>query len=397
MNTHEPNADRTEQVVSALLSAAGKAPVPPDEAFLDRLSGETKNAFIAASARRSKRFRGLRIMQARTLKWLIPAAAAAAIVLGVSFRPGQDRRGAGPGVAWAEVANSFQRARTVQFTFSRLTADARVLESGRISFKEPDLIRTEAYGKIYIGSVRGGGKVLVLMPETRQAVLQTIPGESGQQENMYEEILRLMGEGAEPIGTETLDGKQLMTFKNSCRNAKLWADPQTRLPVRIEMPRGAAKPGMDVITDFVFDTPLDDSLFSTAVPEGYRLMPVSAEPILARTTAAYALKKLAAPLLKYARDHNEQFPKALGELEPYGITARDLVNPGRPGQSPGYVYIRPSSRKGAMSIVVYEAYDRWDGGVNVLYMDGHVARINDESELKRQLAAAPQHSEEPAE
>ncbi len=55
MSSHEHNNDRTEQVVSTLLSAAGKAPVPPDEAFLERLSGETMKAFIAASAQRPKR------------------------------------------------------------------------------------------------------------------------------------------------------------------------------------------------------------------------------------------------------------------------------------------------------------------------------------------------------
>ena len=76
MSSHEHNEDRTEQVVSTLLSAAGKAPVPPDEAFLDRLSGETVKAFIAASAQRPKRSRGYRIMYSRTLKWLVPAAAA---------------------------------------------------------------------------------------------------------------------------------------------------------------------------------------------------------------------------------------------------------------------------------------------------------------------------------
>jgi hypothetical protein len=93
MSRHEHNEDRTEQVVSTLLSVAGKDPVPPDEAFLARLSGETVKAFIAASAQRPKRFRGYRIMHSRTLKWLIPMAAAAAVIVAVGLWPERGVRG----------------------------------------------------------------------------------------------------------------------------------------------------------------------------------------------------------------------------------------------------------------------------------------------------------------
>ncbi len=410
MSSHKHNEDRTEQVVSTLLSAAGKAPVPPDEAFLDRLSGETMNAFIAASAQRPKRFRGYRIMQTRTLKWLIPAAVAAAIILGVSLWPGKGGRGLGNGVAWADVVNSFQQAGTVQLTVLKLSADGKILERGTMFFKEPDFFRTEAYGKVYIGNMRAGGKVLVLIPETKQAILQSIPGDQGNQENMYEEILKFMSEGAEPIGLEMLDGKQAAVFRNQSRgNAKVWADPQTHLPIRIEMgydttPQGdpdrrpvAAKRGMDVITDFVFNAALDDSLFDLTPPAGYRLAPVSAEPLLARTTTMYALRKFAVPLLRYAAEHKEQFPKDLSELEPYGIAAQDLVNPARPEQSPGYVYIRPTSMKDPQLIVMYEGYDKWDRGVNVLYLDGHVEHVNDEPRFLKQLEfTKKQNAETPA-
>jgi hypothetical protein len=117
MSSHEHNEDRTEQVVSTLLSTARKAPVPPDEAFLERLSGETVKAFIAASAQRPKRFRGYRIMQRKTLKWLVPVAAAAAVVVAVGLWPerGGNGRPGGSGRVYAlsDVPALMDGARTL--------------------------------------------------------------------------------------------------------------------------------------------------------------------------------------------------------------------------------------------------------------------------------------------
>jgi len=138
MSTHEHNEDRTEQVVSTLLSAAGKSPVPPDEAFLERLSGETVKAFIAASAQRPKRFRGYRIMHSRTVKWLAPLAAAAAVIVAVGLWPS----GNGRGVVLADVIQRLRSAHTVtcRTTFS---TNGQIVGSANYMFWGDHLVRTE--------------------------------------------------------------------------------------------------------------------------------------------------------------------------------------------------------------------------------------------------------------
>jgi len=199
------------------------------------------------------------------------------------------------------------------------------------------------------------------------------------------------------MGTETLDGKEALVFWIPSRITKVWVDPQTHLPIRIEKGAGPIKRsfsdhesmvrqyGMWATTDFVFDAPLDDSLFSLTPPDDYQLAPVSAVPELASTTTVYAMMKFGYPLAQYAEDHQQQFPQDLSELKAYGIRDQDLVNPSRPEQSPGYVYLRPANMDHPEAIVMYEAYDQWDRGVYVLYLDMHARFLNDEARFLKEL------------
>ena len=50
----------------------------------------------------------------------------------------------------------------------------------------------------------------------------------------------------------------------------IWVDPQTRLPVQVEITGKAGdKPFHSTIRDFELDPKLDDSLFSQEPPQGY--------------------------------------------------------------------------------------------------------------------------------
>ena len=77
----------------------------------------------------------------------------------------------------------------------------------------------------------------------------------------------------EELGEQEIDGQRVIGFraKHPKVEITIWADPETALPVRIEQIQGQ----MQVICkNLKFDVPMDESLFSMDVPEGYTLQQV---------------------------------------------------------------------------------------------------------------------------
>ncbi|HVP13647.1 MAG TPA: hypothetical protein VMV94_20905 [Phycisphaerae bacterium] len=84
--------DRTDEREALFFSAAGQEAAPPDEAFLKQLREQSTEAYMAAAAEVPPPARRYRIMNAKTLKWFLPIAAAAAIVLlAVGSWPGETK------------------------------------------------------------------------------------------------------------------------------------------------------------------------------------------------------------------------------------------------------------------------------------------------------------------
>ena len=94
----------------------------------------------------------------------------------------------------------------------------------------------------------------------------------------------------------------------------------------------------------------------------------------------------------HAKDNQGAWPESLEVLvQQKRISAKLLVNPIRPQRKPAYLYIKPRAPRGKVPpqrILVYEAYDQWPGGINVLFVDGHVALLSREAELHRHLREA---------
>lgn len=72
---------------------------------------------------------------------------------------------------------------------------------------------------------------------------------------------------------------------------------------------------------------------------------------------------------------------------------RAMVNPARPQLKPGYLYVKPPQpfgrlRNAGQRLLVYEAFDKWPGGVNVLFADGHVEWIDDQAKFEKLLKEA---------
>jgi hypothetical protein len=118
------------------------------------------------------------------------------------------------------------------------------------------------------------GQILTLVSETKEAVYIDI--KDWQSISNYMERLRNLIAGlekhpeftVEELGESDIGGQKLIGFlaKHPKAEITIWADPVTALPVRIETTEGQLE---TICKNVVFDVPMDETLFSMEVPEGY--------------------------------------------------------------------------------------------------------------------------------
>lgn len=96
--------------------------------------------------------------------------------------------------------------------------------------------------------------------------------------------------------------------------------------------------------------------------------------------------------IMYANDRHGRFPDSLEQAakEANANTTELLVNPLRPGQQPGYTYVKPPEglKVPADRLVLYETFDHFGDGVSVGFADGHVEWVSNETNFEKMLKAA---------
>lgn len=120
------------------------------------------------------------------------------------------------------------------------------------------------------------GKMLTYDPETKGAAYIDIQGplQEGTRDylGLVREVVTRLDERpdlpVQELGEQKVDDRKAVGFRVNEENMTLtiWADPETRLPVRIEMLRGQLSL---ILKNIEFDVPIDDSLVSMEVPDGY--------------------------------------------------------------------------------------------------------------------------------
>ena len=80
----------------------------------------------------------------------------------------------------------------------------------------------------------------------------------------------------EPLGKRDIDGRQVVGFRISLAGGvlRVWGDPKTGLPVRVETVTAMAPNAKITMSDFEFNVEMDESLFSLEPPAGYEVMVV---------------------------------------------------------------------------------------------------------------------------
>ena len=181
-------------------------------------------------------------------------------------------------VAWADVLENVEAARTVMCTLEIENGDNREIFTSRVM--EPYHWRLDAIESPYDyqASIHDGriNKCLLVYPHTKMAVLNTDEGYPGYKVNTYEKLKRDFRDGTEKnLGQVVLNGRDTVCFEISKANKRItvWADPTTAIPIQIEETWDANGSRKRILrSDIKFDIEFEEGLFSMMPPEGYSLL-----------------------------------------------------------------------------------------------------------------------------
>lgn len=177
-------------------------------------------------------------------------------------------------------------------------------------------------------------KCLSLMPQQKIAVvidtekiLQQVQKAGGAQPDMFEMIRRLVREGSsttgqkvKALGTKAVDGRSAAGFllPSNMGDMTIWADPQTALPIRIEI-AGTTMDSHMVMDDFHYDVALASSLFSVEPPADYTVQKID----VGMPTEA----DLVTTLRTIAEHHDGMFPAAVGMNKEFIEAVGEILKP----------------------------------------------------------------------
>ncbi len=207
-------------------------------------------------------------------------------------------QGGGVAPAFADFVAPILEAKTARFKIRSeakgppaVTTTSKVLVLGatrsrqemEMEFVMPDVPATQkpAKSKMVMIFDWGQGKSLTLDPATKKAVVVSLANLSKQQvaqQDMFGYFRSILLDARdkpdvqrEPLGETEIDGRRVVGFRVSSKGMviSLWGDPQTGQPVRAEGTMGVFAGTVLTMSDFEFDVPMDESLFSTEPPAGY--------------------------------------------------------------------------------------------------------------------------------
>jgi outer membrane lipoprotein-sorting protein len=266
----------------------------------------------------------------KAIATLATAASLLVVYLGLSSLTGS-------ALAFADVVEVLNKVRSATW---KTTLEAKGLQNETVKWSEIGMflapsherMETTAEGQKSIRIADGEkDKTIVLNTATKTAIvidLKNLPPEMesplGKTFLGLRELVAQAQSGTarkvERLGLETIDGRPAEGFRIQLGSVevKIWADPKTLLPIRVEEKTAAGPEAHLVMTDFQVGVDLDESLFSLDVPPGYTIQQ-SMQLDLSKTPWAYL-----ADALKMAAEYNDGvFPPTLrGEKGIDGILQR---------------------------------------------------------------------------
>ncbi|MCK5000489.1 MAG: hypothetical protein KAS23_13185, partial [Anaerohalosphaera sp.] len=242
-----------------------------DQAFLDRLGELSAQEFERAASRSDAPQPDIesiwrRIMKNRTTKFSSAAAILIAAFVGIYMLTGYVP------VTFAQVIEPILKSNTISYDFivGGDEADGVLLHD----------IVTESYINRTFGNATmildlDKNRMLRLDHSKKSAVYIDTKGPLGRGSRHFIKLIRNIADGVQDnpdfapdnIGEKVIDGHTAVGFKVD-EHLVIWADTETALPVRIELQLGMQR---TVLKNFEFNFPLEASMTSMEVPEGYTL------------------------------------------------------------------------------------------------------------------------------
>jgi len=180
-----------------------------------------------------------------------------------------------PSVTWAQVIEPILNARTVVFDLILGADDTGIASHEIVVGSRMRRTMSNMPNMTMIIDI-DNAKLLALDTEAKTAVYADIQGDLGDRTRSYikfvRQIIQQLQEGqVQELGEQTIDGQKAILFVGKGQNeeVRIWADPQTAHPIRIE-----AQIGQEfafTMKNFEFNANVDESLVSMDVPEGYTL------------------------------------------------------------------------------------------------------------------------------
>jgi outer membrane lipoprotein-sorting protein len=283
------------------------AGVDPDAAATDRALDRARSA-LPNPPQLSLR---AQIMRPRNLGAI--AAGIALIILISQLLPASG----GGNFAFGQVQEQVSKTKSVQYTETRTDrmkdSKAEVETQSKVAISGPAIERRDVTteeknvpeGTLSLSGSSGHyisirdavtGKMISLFPEKKGYVrprekmsvqddgsIKTETIKATPKVDFYARIQEIPADPVKRLPEQIVDGKTVVGFVyEENRNSqggedkftrRIWVDPKTKLPLRIEVAFRSTNPTMVdsdwVMKDFVFDAPLDQKLFSFDPPAGY--------------------------------------------------------------------------------------------------------------------------------
>ena len=246
---------------------AGVKITPAEDAFRDTLRGR-----VLAEARRVDAGRRGRFGWPR--RWVAAASCAAGVLIATAV-VWHFTASVPEAAAYNEMAKRIGGMNTVTYRLSWYK-DGKLDSHSKHYMQRPNLSRLEMDGgKISVQDCSAGIH-LVLNPNSHHATVSKMPF-SGGGGDVLKGIADIVGSGGRYLRRERLEALDCMVysvqgFDGACI---VWIDVRTLLPARIEQSAASTTHNVLAVFDqFQWDAPIDASLFSLAVPQGYTLVKI---------------------------------------------------------------------------------------------------------------------------